>query len=338
LGRVGAGADGRDKATISIERGVQTSVRVESRQREIAPRKTGGNDLPIGLDYRRIGVAVVVAADRYRDLTVGIKGNIEAAVGIVSRQGKLASGADRILSGDDDLPVRLQHHAVSLFPRCSEGCGEFAVAIEAGVQFARPHSKGVPHAKRIGDANIPGGRGRDRDRLQSVEGHAVHRVEQYCNRRRPCRNLDSCRQLNDCMAAGKRDHQGIGEVGDVAASNGSRHGPRTKVVGDLLGVDGNRQRLVVQHREGLHFENVPRGGGHDGYRLRPVQRVVVDDVDCELHGRLPCRDRHDSGHDRFARVAALERNTEGIGRIECAATQRGGNAARTRILVNGGRA
>ena len=135
---IGASYICRDLA-IAVKGGIQAAVGVVTRQCEVpvAAIKAGScdHDLSVALD-RYAESSIIDASYICRDLAIAVKGGIEAAVGVVTRQYKFIGSPIIAGSRDQDLPVALDRYAVCFIIGASYSCRDLAIAVKCGIQAA----------------------------------------------------------------------------------------------------------------------------------------------------------------------------------------------------------
>ena len=175
-----AGEVGDDLAGAGgAEAGVEGAVGVVPRQGEVVGRAVEGfayhDDLAVGLHRHAVG-SVAAAGEVGDDLAGagGAEGGVEAAVGVVPRQGEVGAGAGEGLARHDDLAVGLHRHAVGSVAAAGEVGDDLAGAggAEGGVEAA------VGVVPRQGEVGAGAGEGlaRHDDLAVGLHRHAVGSV------------------------------------------------------------------------------------------------------------------------------------------------------------------
>ena len=130
---------GIDK-TVAAKGCIQAAVAVVARETKVffdgcVLDSAYNNNLAVRLNGE-LSTLISVTEKVGRDLSVGIEGSIETAVGVVACQRKVACSRRARLADDNDLAIRLNVDISGPILTCAEIRGHKTVAVKAGIQGA----------------------------------------------------------------------------------------------------------------------------------------------------------------------------------------------------------
>ena len=241
---------------IAVEGGIQAAIGVVARQGEIpiyvllSVTHTGDDQLAIRLHDQGIGL-ILFAEEVGGHLAIAVEGCVQAAIGVVARQGKIVVRV-AYKPGSDELAVRLHDQGIGFLRTAAEVGGHPAIAIEGWVQaaigvvarqgevVAAAVDEGIPGHNELAVRLYDQGTGFIIT-IEEVGGHLAIAVEGGVER--PGR------------AAGHEADQAGGGAG-IEAGDGQQIAIRVVVVGQHVSQGeggvfiGNEPRAKIIHRDG----------------------------------------------------------------------------------------